>query len=192
MTVSIPRASASLRADAKILLAKREAEAVQELVMIGFTDKRRALEVLPQLQRLEFDWGSDLQHAIAVEVESDGRLRLHHSELLDPASGPDDVAQWKAILNAITPLPHVPPGRSEHTALEFRSINAEASNWIRGIAFDNRDFIRNAAAILRPGNSAILTLVRDFRPALQVLSGYSPIVLHTSFARPSRATGSAL
>ena len=55
MTVSIPRASASLRADAKILLAKREAEAVQELVMIGFTDKRRALEVLPQLQRLEFD-----------------------------------------------------------------------------------------------------------------------------------------
>jgi uncharacterized membrane protein len=32
-----------------------------ELVMIGFTDQHRAAEVLSQLQRLKFDWASDLR-----------------------------------------------------------------------------------------------------------------------------------
>lgn len=57
---------------------------MHELVMIGFVDKHRAIEVLSQLQRLKFDWCADLQNAIAVEVERDGRLRVHHSQLLDP------------------------------------------------------------------------------------------------------------
>ena len=55
-----------------------------ELVMIGFSEKRRALEVLQQLQRLKFGWCDDLNNAVAVEVERDGRLRLLHSHLLDP------------------------------------------------------------------------------------------------------------
>jgi uncharacterized membrane protein len=163
---------------------------VQELVMIGFTDKRRAVEVLPQLQRLQFEWSSDLQTAIAVEVERDGRLRLHHSQLLDPASEQSDIAQWKAILNAIGPLPHMPAGHSKDVAYEFRSINAEGSEWRKGVIFD-KDFIRNAAAILCPGNSAILAVFRDFWPASTVLSGYSQLVLHTHFTRPSRAPDSA-
>ena len=48
---------------------------MQELVMIGFADKHRAIEVLPQLQRLDFHWCTDLQNAVAVEVEKDGWLK---------------------------------------------------------------------------------------------------------------------
>jgi len=150
--------------------------------MIGFTEKRRAIEVLPQLQRLQFDWSSDLQTAIAVEVERDGRLRLHHSHLLDPASGQGDIAQWKAILNAINPLPHMQSGNSQDIATELRVINADSTEWLKDVTLD-RDFVRNAAAILRPGNSAILAVLQDFRTALTVLSGYSQVVLHTTFAR---------
>lgn len=58
-----------------------------ELVAIGFSEKHRALEVLPQLQRLKFECCADLSEAVAVEVEKDGRLRLVHSDLLDPAAG---------------------------------------------------------------------------------------------------------
>ena len=49
---------------------------MRELVMIGFAEKHRAVEVLSQLQRLKFDWSADLRNAVAVEVEKDGRFRL--------------------------------------------------------------------------------------------------------------------
>jgi uncharacterized membrane protein len=155
---------------------------VEELVMLGFGDKFRAVEVLPQLQRLKFDWSTDLRTAIAVEVENDNRLRLHHSQLLDPAAGLEDVVQWTAILNAIIPLPHTPPDSTAETAYQASVINSEGRSWLRKVSLD-REFMRNAAALLRPGNSAIFALVRHSESALKVLSGDSQIVLHTSFAR---------
>lgn len=150
--------------------------------MIGFADHLRAVEVLPQLQRLKFDWSADLRTAVAVQVEKDGRLRLHHSQILDPAYDLDEAFRWKAILNAIVPLPHMPPQSTPETAFHVHKINAEGSNWLRGKSF-NDNFIRDAAAVLRPGNSAILAIFREANSALPVLTGYSPIVLHVSLAR---------
>jgi len=152
---------------------------VDELVVLGFAERLRAVEVLPQLQRLNFDWSVDLRTAVAVEVENDGKLRLHHGQLLDPAYGPDDSLQWKAILNAIVPLPH-PPVESTGTAvLQARIINAKASDWLKRISRD-RDFVRNVAAVLRPRNSAILAILRDSQVALPVLSSHTSVVLHTT------------
>lgn len=152
---------------------------MEELIMIGFSEKTRAVEVLQQLQRLRFDWSADLQSAVAVEVEGDGKLRLHHSHLLDPASGMDDAIQWKAILNVITPLPHMPPESAAEVVSEVRRINAEGKSWLKGVSLD-RDFIRDAAALLGPENSAILAIIRNSESALPVLLGYSQVVLHTT------------
>jgi len=155
---------------------------MEDLVIIGFADQLRAVEVLPQLQRLKFGWSSDFRTAISVQVERDGRLRLHHSQLLDPAHGLDEAFRWKAILSAIVPLPHVPPESTPEIALQARKINAEGSNWLRSKS-SNDNFIRDASAVLRPGNSAILAIVHEADSALPVLAGYSPIVLHASLAR---------
>ena len=146
--------------------------------MIGFSEKLRAVEVLPQLQRLKFDWSADLRTAAAVEVEMDGRLRLNYSQLLDPASGLNDSLQWKIILNVVVPLPHLPSESTAETASEVRLINAQGNSWLRELSFD-REFIRSAAAVLAPGNSAILAILRDPQPALAILSGYSHVILHT-------------
>jgi len=151
---------------------------MQELVIIGFTERHRAVEVLPQLKRLKFDWSADLRNAVAVEIEKDGRLILHHSQLLDPACG-SNLSRWKAILSAIVPLPHIPQSSTAETVAEVRTINAEGSGWLKATSLD-RDFIRDAAALLRPGNSAILAIIRESQSALGVLSGYSYIVLRTS------------
>jgi len=151
---------------------------MQELIMIGFAEKHRAVEVLLQLQRLRFDWCVDLQNAVAVEIEKDGRLRLHHSQLLDPAVG-SDAEHWKSILNAILPQPHIPPLSPTKTVREVRTLNAESRRILKTSSLD-RDFLRDAAALLRPGNSAILAIIRQSKPALAVLLGYSYIVLRTS------------
>lgn len=153
-----------------------------ELVVLGFSEKHRALEVLPQLQRLEYDWRTDFDEAVAVEVEKDGRLRLTYSDLLDPAAGWTEGAQWKALLSAIRPLPHMPAYSKGAVASEVRLINADGNAWREDFALD-QDFVRDAAALLQPGNSAILTTVQEWRPALKELSRYSPFVLHTTVPR---------
>lgn len=154
---------------------------MKELIMMGFGEKHRALEVLPRLQRLQFDWSTDLQSSVAVEIESDGRLRMTHSQLVDPAAAFEDEREWKELLSAIVPLPHLPESSAPEVISQVRTINAGGSTWLKNNSLD-QDFVRNAAALLRPGNSAILAMVQDWRPALQVLSGYSQIVLHTRVA----------
>ena len=154
---------------------------LKELVMVAFGEKHRAAEVLPQLQRLQFAWSTDLQSAVAVEVENDGRLRMMHSQLLDPAAAAEDAPKWKELLSSIVPLPHVPPSSTAEVISQVRTINIGGKTWLKNSSLDP-DFVRNAAAMLRPGNSAILAMVHDWRPALQVLSEYSQIVLHTGVA----------
>jgi uncharacterized membrane protein len=73
----------------------------------------------------------------------------------------------------------IAPESTPDVAFQVRVINAKGSSWLKRVSRD-RDFIRNAAAVLRPGNSAILAIIRDAQPALAVLSGYSPVVLHTA------------
>lgn len=155
---------------------------VTELVVIGFSEKHRALEMLPRLQRLEVGWGADLNEAVAVEVENDGRLRLMHSDLLDPAAGWRKPLQWKALLSAIVPPPHMPASGRGVFVSEVRSINADGNAWLNDFALD-QDFLRDTAALLRPGNSAILMMLREWKAAAPVLLTFSPFVLHTTIER---------
>ena len=156
---------------------------MKELVIIGFSEKHRALEVLPQLQRLQFEWSADLHNAVAVEVERNGRLRLYYGHLLDPAAASEDAPQWESLLSAILPLPHVPSSGTTKLMDEVHAINAQAGTWLNEFSLD-QDFTRNAAALLRPGSSAIFARINDWKSALTVLSGYSHLVLHTRIGWP--------
>jgi uncharacterized membrane protein len=151
---------------------------LKELVMMAFAEKHRASEVLPQLHRMQFAWTPDLQGAIAVEVENDGRLRITQSQLLDPAATCEDAPEWKELLSAIVPLPYVPVASSAAVNSKARDINAGSNEWLKSSALD-QDFIRNAAALLQPGNSVIMAAIGDWQAALPLLGGFSNIVLHT-------------
>ena len=154
-----------------------------ELVMLGFADRHRAAEVLSQLQRLKFDWITDLHNGIAVEVEADGRLRMLKSRLLDPTvSGDSDDFEWEALLCAIIPQPHLASSARVSKDGVGNTVNAKGHSWLKELVFD-RDFARNAAALLRPGNSAIMAAIRDWQSAATLLSGYSNLLLHTTVVR---------
>jgi uncharacterized membrane protein len=148
--------------------------------MIGFADTYRANEVLSQLQRLNFDWITDVRNGVAVEVGSDGGLRVMRSHLLDPSARTD--FKWEALLAAIMPLPH--PSPSSSAVEEFNAITAQSKVWLGDLSF-HQSFLRDAAALLLPGHSAIIATIQDWRPAVDFLCGYSHFVLHTSLTRPT-------
>jgi hypothetical protein len=87
----------------------------------------------------------------------------------------------EGTLNVIVPLPHMPLEGAPETAFQVRTINPEGLNWLRGKSF-NDNFIRDAAAVLCPGNSAILLSFIKLIPPLPVLAGFSSILLHASLS----------
>jgi len=159
---------------------------------MGFTDRYRAEEVLGQLRRLDFSWATDLENAVAVEVDARGGLRLRHSMVLDSASA-DSAHAWRALMGAIQPPAAAPPLASNDGAVEAQTLNAEASRW-RSALTTNPGFLRNLGALLRPGDSAIFAVLTDAEAAVPVLRGYSTVLLRTSLTedearklRPSRS-----
>jgi uncharacterized membrane protein len=151
---------------------------LSELVVMGFTDRYRAAEVLGQLRQLEFGWAADFEGAVAVEVDARGRLRLSHSRVLDPAFA-DSAPAWRALLGAIDPRAASRPSNARETTRESQGVNAEAQKW-RLEFMANADFLRDLGALLRPGDSAVFAVLGDADAAVRVLRGYTSVLLHTS------------
>jgi uncharacterized membrane protein len=152
---------------------------LSELVVLGFSDRYRAEEVLGQLRRLDFSWAADLESAVAVEVDARGRLRIRHSMALDPAFA-DSAPAWRALLLAIQSQAVPIQPASKERASESKALNAEASLWQRALMANNPVFLRDLGAVLRPADSAIFAVVTDGDAAVQVLRGYSSVLLRTS------------
>jgi uncharacterized membrane protein len=150
---------------------------LSELVVVGFSDQHRAEEVLAQLRRLEFDWVADLENAVAVEIDAQGRLSLRHSLVLDPAFA-DSAPAWRALLGAIQPPAAPLPSASKESVSESRAVNAEASMWRRDLMANPR-FLRDLSAVLRPGDSVIFAVFGEADAAVRILRGYSSVLLRT-------------
>ena len=154
---------------------------MSELVVLGFSDRYRAEEVLGQLRRLDFSWAPELENAVAVEVDSRGRLRLRHSVDVDPAFA-DSAPAWRALLVAVQPPAAPLQSVSRERASESKALSAEASLWQRALMANNPAFLRDLGAVLRPGDSAIFAVVTDADAAVRVLRGYSSILLRTTLS----------
>jgi uncharacterized membrane protein len=151
---------------------------LSELVVLGFSDRHRAEEVLGQLRGLDFSWAPDLENALAVEVDARGRLRLVHTLVLNPAFA-DSAPMWRALLGAIQlPASTLRP-TSKEGVRESRALHEETSLWRREL-MANPDFLRDLSAVLREGDSAIFAVLSDADTAVRVLRGYSSLLLRTS------------
>jgi uncharacterized membrane protein len=79
---------------------------MSELVVVGFKqDKYRASAVLDQLRQLEFDWVIDLDDAVAVYRDFDGKLRVQQSYELTTGEGAAWGGLWGSLLGAVLAIP---------------------------------------------------------------------------------------
>jgi len=174
---------------------------MSELIVVGFkADKWRASEVLDQLRQMEFDWVIDLEDAVAVYRDYDGKLRIQQS--YDPTTGEGAAwgGLWGSLLGAVLAIPFtggasaaaaasaVAIGALSGTAVGATAGALDATWWKEDFGIDNQ-FVRDVSALVEPGDSAIFALIDAADPAVVAaqFKGYGGTVLRSSLT-PAQAT----
>jgi uncharacterized membrane protein len=168
---------------------------VSDLVAFVFRDQFRAPEVLNELRRRDWTWVRDLDEAVAVTVNEDGKTRVQLS--VDPSTR--DGARWarlwgsllsstlfrpltEVMVKATDGLTFLPRQPWDHWRPPDESI-VESQWWCDSLEPAN-NFKRDVAALMAGNASAIFMLLRARNTAavLRQLSNYGDTIVHTSLS----------
>jgi uncharacterized membrane protein len=168
---------------------------VSDLVAFVFRDQFRAPEVLNELRRRDWTWIKDLDEAVAVTVNKDGRARVQLS--VDPSTrdGARWARLWGSLLSAtlFVPLTEVMVKAADGLTFSPRQpldhrrppdeSGAESQWWCDSLKGAN-DFKRDVAALMAGNASAIFMLLRARNTAmvLSQLGNYGDTIVHTSLS----------
>lgn len=165
---------------------------MSDLVAFVFRDQFRAPEVLNELRRREWLWVRDLDEAVVVTLNEDGRARVHLS--VDPLTyeGAGWARLWGSLLGTTLffPLTEVMVDAANGLAPYRKQVlqpareNNEAtpeSQWWRESLKMAGDFRRDVAALMAPNGSVIFMLLRspNTPAALKQLRNYGDTIVHT-------------
>ena len=177
-----------------------------ELVAVAFDGKRRASEVLEQLQMLNADWTINLHDAVAVYRTDDGRLRVEQS--VQPTSGKGAAmgGLLGGLLGAIIAAPFT-AGASAVAAVSLIGAGAvgfglpgavagaaDAHDWKELYGVPD-EFVQQVGGMMRPGESAIFAVFDTGRATVvaEQFRNYGGRVLQTRLTpkRPAEETEAA-
>jgi uncharacterized membrane protein len=173
---------------------------MRDLIVVGFHERYRAADVLTQLRRMEWDWVIDLDDAVAVYRDVNGKLRIEQS--VEPTSGEGAAwgALWGSLIGAILALPFTAGASAPAAGAAVVGIGAlsggtlgaasgliDASWWKEDFGI-SEDFVNAVSTMLRPGDSAIFALIRSGNPEeiAKHFRGYGGTILRTSLT-PAQA-----
>ena len=149
------------------------------LVVIGYDDEFKAEEVRLKLRKLQKDYLIDLEDAVVAVKDAKGKIKLHQAINLK-AAGAIGGGFWGSLIGLIFLNP-----------LLGAAIGATAGA-VSGALSDigiNDKFMKDLAAAMKPGNSALFVLVRKSTPdkVLDELKGSGGKVLKTSLSHDDEA-----
>jgi uncharacterized membrane protein len=172
-----------------------------QLVVVGFKkDMYRASEVLNELQSMNDDWVVDLQDAVAVYRDYNGKLRVDQSYQMTTGEG----AAWGGLMGSligltIAAIPFtggasavagatLAAGAAGGAALGAGAGALDASWWKDDFGIPD-DFVQEVGTMIQPGDSAIYALLRTANPELLVAQfrGYGGTILSTTLSRDQQA-----
>lgn len=149
------------------------------LIVIAYPDLHQAEEVRLKLRKLQRDYLIDLEDAVVATKDAGGKLKLHQAVNLTVA-GMASGGLWGALIGLIFLNP----------LLGF-AVGAGAGA-LSGKLADyciNDQFVKDLAATLTPGSSALFVLVRKATPdkVLSELEGTGGKLLKTSLSDADEA-----
>ena len=149
------------------------------LVVIGYKDIDQADEVRLKLHKLHRDYLIDLEDAVVAVKDAAGKIKLHQTVSLT-AEGAASGGFWGMLIGMIFLNP-----------LLGLAVGASAGA-VSGSLTDvgvNDNFMKQLAATLTPGSSALFVLVRKVTPdkVLQELKGSGGTILQTSLSDDDEA-----
>ena len=167
---------------------------VSELVAVVFRDKFRAPEVLNELRRRDFVWSQDLDDAVAVTVDEDGKARVQLSVDISTYGGSGSARFWGSLLRSTLfvqgteVMVEASEGLASATLRSLRPLhlreNTDENGWCQEALASAVNFKRDVAALMEPGGSAIFMLLRaaEIPVVLRQLRNYGDTIIHTSLS----------
>jgi uncharacterized membrane protein len=150
-------------------------ELVSNLVVVAYPEEKRAVEVMDALRRLQKEYLVDIEDAVYVTRDREGKLALHQSTNT-AAAGAAGGALWGMLFGLLFFVP-----------LAGLAIGAGTGFLIGKLADYGIDdkFVRQVSDNLKPGTSAIFVVVRRATPdkVIPEISKYGGTVLHTSLSK---------
>ena len=139
--------------------------------MVGFDESSKAEEVRLKLQRMQSEYLLDLQDAVVAVKEQNGKVKLHQTANLSSES---PVAG--GFVGSLTGL------------IFLNATGGTASGALTDVGV-NEHFMKELAATLVPGSSALFVLVRKAEPdrVLEELKGTGGKILKTSLSHEDEA-----
>ena len=144
------------------------------LVVIGYNDMYTAEEVRLKLRKLQNEYLIDLEDAVVAVKDAEGKVKLHQAINLT-AAGAVSGGFWGSLIGLIFLNP-----------LLGLAVGAGAGA-VSGALTDhgiNDQFMKDLAATMTPGSSALFVLVRKATPdkVLEEIKGTGGKVLKTSLS----------
>lgn len=147
---------------------------MSELIVIGYDDKYRAEEVRLALMKMQRDYLVDLEDAVVAVKNDDGKVKLHqvHSTV---GAGAISGGFWGLLVGLLfmNPLLGIAAGAATGAIVGALS----------DVGIDDQ-FMKQLAATLQPGCSALFVLVRKVTPdkVIEEVKPYGGKVLRTSLS----------
>jgi uncharacterized membrane protein len=152
---------------------------VSTLVVVGYDDPFKAEEVRLKLMKMQKDYLIDLGDAVVAVKDASGSVKLHQAVNLT-AAGAVSGGFWGTLIGLIFLNPLI--------GLAVGAATGAASGALSDLGIDDK-FMKDLAATLKPGSSALFVLVQKATPdkVLEELAGTGGKVLKSSLSHGDEA-----
>jgi uncharacterized membrane protein len=149
------------------------------LVVIEYDDPYKAEETRLLLRKMQKDYLIDLEDAVVAVKDAGGKVKLHQAMNLT-AAGAVSGGFWGALIGLIFLNPLV--------GMALGASAGAVSGALTDVGIDDK-FMKELAAGMTPGSSALFVLVRKATPdkVLEELKGTGGKILKTSLTHEDEA-----
>jgi uncharacterized membrane protein len=149
------------------------------LVVVGYDDPYKAEEVRLRLRKLQSEYLIDLEDAVVAVKDEKGKVKLHQAVNLT-AAGAVSGGFWGSLIGLIFLNPLL--------GLAVGATAGAVSGALSDLGI-NDDFMKDLAATMTNGSSALFVLVRKATPdkVLDEIKGTGGKILKTSLSHDDEA-----